>query len=77
MNELITSIQPPGLMKMRLMHHQEHHLGHQAPQNILDEVVRAVMHACTGTPAHSRTQVQPLILQLCPSRDEQILPHRY
>ncbi len=33
MNEWITSIQPPGLMKMRLMHHQEHHLGHQAPQN--------------------------------------------
>ena len=32
MNEWITSIQPPGLMKMRLMHHQEHHLGHQAPQ---------------------------------------------
>ena len=31
MNEYITSIQPPGLMKMRLMHHQEHHLGHQAP----------------------------------------------
>ena len=23
-------IQPPGLMKMRLMHHQEHHRGHQA-----------------------------------------------
>ena len=23
----------PGLMKMMLMHHQEHHLGHQAPQN--------------------------------------------
>ena len=33
MNEWITSIQPPGLMKMRLMHHQEHHLGHHAPQN--------------------------------------------
>ena len=38
MNEWITSIQPPGLMKMRLMHYQEHHLGHQAPQTILDEV---------------------------------------
>ena len=36
-NEWITYIQPPGLMKMRLMHHQEHHLGHQAPQ-MLDEV---------------------------------------
>ena len=33
MNEWVASIQPPGLMKMRLMHHQEHHLGHQAPQN--------------------------------------------
>ena len=32
-NEWITSIQPPGLMKMRLMHHQEHHLGHQAPES--------------------------------------------
>ena len=30
MNEWLTSIQPPGLMKMRLMHHlQEHDLGHQ------------------------------------------------
>ena len=25
----ITTIQPPGLMKMRLMHHQEHHEGHK------------------------------------------------
>ena len=32
MNEWIPFIQPLGLMKMRLMHHQEHHLGHQAPQ---------------------------------------------
>ena len=33
MNVWIMSIQPPGLMKMRLLHHQEHHLGDQAPQN--------------------------------------------
>ena len=32
-DEWITSIQPQGLMKMRLMHHQEHHQGYQAPQN--------------------------------------------
>ena len=32
-HEWITSIQLPGLMKLRLMHHQEHHLGYQAPQN--------------------------------------------
>ena len=32
MNDWITCTQPPGLMKMRLMHHQEHHQGHQAPQ---------------------------------------------
>ena len=31
--EWITHIQPPGLMKMRLMYRQEHHLGHQAPKN--------------------------------------------
>ena len=33
MNEWSTSIQPPGLMKMRLMHHQEHYQVYQAPQN--------------------------------------------
>ena len=33
MIECNTSIQLPGLMKMRLRHHQEHHQGHQGPQN--------------------------------------------
>ena len=33
MNGWSTPIQPPGLMRMRLMHHQEHHPGHQAPHN--------------------------------------------
>ena len=33
MNVWITPIQPSGLMKMKLTHHQEHHQGHQAPQN--------------------------------------------
>ena len=32
-NAWITSIQPPGLMTRRFMHHQEQHQGHQAPQN--------------------------------------------
>ena len=30
---ILTSMQPPGLMKMRLMHHQEHQQGHQAHQS--------------------------------------------
>ena len=29
----ITSIQPPGLMKMRLTHHQEHQTRHQGNQS--------------------------------------------
>ena len=31
--------QPPGLLKIRSMHHQEHHQGHQAPQNNLHGVM--------------------------------------
>ena len=34
-NVWTASIQPPGLMKMRLMHLQEHHQGHQAHCNYL------------------------------------------
>ena len=33
MHDCITPVRPPGLMKMWLMHHQEHHIGHPAPQN--------------------------------------------
>ncbi len=35
---MYTSIQSPGLMKMRLMHHQEHHQGYKAPQTNHDVV---------------------------------------
>ena len=38
MSEQVTSVQPPGLMKVRLMHHQEHHQGHQAHRTVLDVV---------------------------------------
>ena len=30
MNERVTPVQPPGLMKKRLVHCQEHHQGHKA-----------------------------------------------
>ena len=32
-SDQITSVQPPGLMKMRMMRHQAHHTGHQGHQN--------------------------------------------
>ena len=32
-NEWMDHIKPPGRVRMRLMHRQEHHQGHQAPQN--------------------------------------------
>ena len=43
----MTSIQPPVLMKMRLMHHQEHHGGHQAPK--IQTLIK-LMEACLKTP---------------------------
>ena len=33
MIERVRSIQPPRLMHLRLMHQQEHQVGHQAHQN--------------------------------------------
>ena len=47
MNGRMTSIQPPGLMKMRLMHHQEHHLGHQAPKRLVVDVPACVQKGKT------------------------------
>ena len=42
MNEWITSIQPSGLMKMRLMHHQKHHLGHLSDGLFAGETSRSL-----------------------------------
>ena len=44
MTERITSIQPPGLVKMRVMHHQERHHGHQAPQTYHDASACQCLH---------------------------------
>ena len=43
MNAWITHIQPLGLMRMRLIHHQEHH---QGPQAIHDVVCHPTMFCC-------------------------------
>ena len=46
MKEGITCILPPGLMKMRLMHHQEHPQGHQAPKIIHVVACHPTMSCC-------------------------------
>lgn len=46
MHEWITSIQPPGLMKTKLVHYQKHHEGHQHIKAIHDVVCHSTIFRC-------------------------------